>query len=125
MNKEFNLNKFYLLNEYDKDKIIKFINDNKINIEKLYITKHKDNNNYKNKSFDNLLNEVNNNKMNKKLNCINGLYLFNQFILTCYKFIDNNLIISKEDKFTINKIRYNKQLYFNDNYINNMNNIYI
>ena len=62
--------------------------------------------------------------MNKKLNCINGLYLFNQFILNCYKFIDNNLIISKEDKFTINKIRYNKQLYFNNNYINYMNNFY-
>ena len=124
LNKEFNLNKFNLLNEYDKDKLIKFINDNKINIDKLYISKHRNNNNIKNKSFDNLLNEVNNNKMNKKLNCINGLYLFNQFILNCYKYIDNNLIISKKVNFIINKNRYNKQLYFNDNYINNMNIFY-
>ena len=32
MNKEFNLNKFNLLNEYNKDKIINFINDNKFTL---------------------------------------------------------------------------------------------
>jgi len=129
LNKNLGINKFELLKEYNKnnkDKLIKFINNNKENIEKLYLSKMngKTNNKLKNKSFDNLLKEINNDKMNKKFNMINGLYLFNQFILSCYKYIDNNLINSKEDKFTINKIRYNKQLSFNNTYINNMKDIY-
>jgi len=124
LNKEFNLNKFELLKEYNNDNLIKFINDNKDNINKLYTSKDNNKDKLKKKSFDNLLKEVNNNKMNKKFNMINGLYLFNQFILDCYKYIDKNLINNKEDKFTINKIRYNKQLSFNNTYINNMKEIY-
>jgi len=96
LNKELGINKFELLNKYNKDKLIKFINNNKLNIDNLFISKHKDKNNNKNKNFNNLLNEINNDKFNKKLNCINGLYLFNQFILSCYKYIDNNLVISNK-----------------------------
>ena len=62
--------------------------------------------------------------MNKKLNCINGLYLFNQFILSCYKFIDINLINCKRKDYIINKSRYINILSFNYNYINNMNIFY-
>lgn len=126
LNKSFNLDKFTLLKEYNKDKIIKFINDNKENIEKLYTSKMngQNKNKLKKKSFDNLLKEVDNNRNNKKLNCINGLYLFNQFILSCYKYIDNNLIISIKENFIINKIRYKNSFVFNNNYINNMKEIY-
>jgi len=134
LNKNFNLNNFELLNEYNKNKIIKFINNNKDNINKLYITKHKDNNKNKNKliykSFDKLLEVINNDKFNKKIKCVNGLYFFNQFILDCYKFIDNNLIISEKLDILINKQRYQKKLIFNNKYIdilkifNNIKNIY-
>ena len=130
LNKSFNLNNFELLNEYNKDKFIKFVNDNKDNINKLYISKHRNNNDIKNKSFDKLSEEINNDKLNKKLNIINGLYFFNQFILDCYKYIDNNLIISKKIDILINKQRYNNKLIFNDKYINilkifnNIKNIY-
>jgi len=126
LNKELGINKFELLKEYNKDNLIKFINDNKENIEKLFTSKDntKRNKKLKNKNFDNLLKEVNNDKNNKRLKCINGLYLFNQFILTCYKYIDNNLIITNKDNFIINKIRYQYIFKFNENYINNMKEIY-
>ena len=125
LNKELGINKFELLNEYNKDKLIKFINNNKFNIDNLFISKHKDkNNNNKNKSFNNLLNEINNDKFNNKLKCINGLYLFNQFILSCYKYIDNNLIISNNNSIRINKIRYRKIFNFNNEYIKNINYFY-
>ena len=62
--------------------------------------------------------------MNKKFNMINGLYLFNQFILDCYKFIDDNLIINNKEDYIINKNRYKNILSFNQNYINYMINFY-
>ena len=121
---EFNLNKFELLDNYDKDKIIKFVIDNKNDIDKIYISKHRNKESKNNKSYNKLLNEFSNDNLNKKLNCINGLFLFNQFILSCYKFIDNNLIISEKDNFIINKERYNKLLSFNIDYINYMYKLY-
>jgi len=126
LNKDLGINKFELLKEYNKDNLIKFIENNKENIEKLYISKmnSKIKNKLKNKSYDDLLKEINNDKMNKKFKCINGLYLFNQFILNCYKYIDNNLIISNKENFIINKNRYKNRLIFNNNYINNMKDIY-
>ena len=121
LNKTFNINKFELLEEYNKDNLNNFITNNKENINKLYISKDNNKDKLKNKSFDNLLKEVNNNKMNKKLKIINGLYFFNQFILNCYKFIDNNLIKTKNIDIYINKKRYQKELIFNNKYINLLN----
>lgn len=121
---EFNLNKFDLLNKYDKDKFNKFINDNKELIDKLFISKDNNKNKKINYSFDKLLNEINNDKFNKKINIINGLYFFNQFILLIYKYINSKCISKIKCNFFINKNRYQIKFIFNQKYIDNINNLY-
>ena len=126
LNKELEINKFELLKEYNKDKLIKFIENNKNNIKKLFTSKMTlyQNKKLKNKSYEDLFKEIQNDKMNRKFKCINGLFLFNQFILNCYKYIDKNLIIINKEDYIINKNRYINKYIFNDKYINNMKDIY-